>query len=87
MKFLQIALAAGVLIPAGFADAHEHLKSPGQSSIATQRQVCAADFARFCPGQAMGGGRMGRCLISYVANLTPDCADTVHHWCPSGRCP
>ena len=85
-SILTLALMATLAAP-NVVMAHGKLKSVGPSSIETQRQVCAADFSKFCPGQAMGGGRMGRCLINFTSSISNDCADIVHHWCPTGRCP
>ena len=82
-KMSVLLLMIGV-VPAA---AHGRLKSVGATPIEVQRQNCAADFAKFCPGQQMGGGRMGRCLINYMPNLTNACHDTVAHWCPTGKCP
>ena len=85
---MRLGLMTAALAVSTFpAVAHERLKSVGATPIQVQRQVCAADFARFCPGQQMGGGRMGRCLINYMPRLTNECHDTVQHWCPTRRCP
>lgn len=42
-----------------------------------QREACAADFKRLCPGQLPGGGRVRQCFAENVEQLSPLCQEAA----------
>lgn len=58
------------LLPADSA-----LAQQSQPITEEQKQACAADFKRLCPGTMPGGGRVKQCFEDHPEELSPPCAE------------
>ena len=47
--------------------------STGALSHAQAQNPCVNDAAKFCRDVQPGGGRVGRCLIEHITELSPEC--------------
>jgi hypothetical protein len=39
---------------------------------------CQPDIAEFCDGIVPGGGRIVRCLVANIEDISPQCRDGIH---------
>jgi hypothetical protein len=65
-------MSSGILFLALFC-----LSGPALAQTAAQREACQADFEKYCPGVAPGGGRIVECLSQHMQKLTAECQNVV----------
>jgi hypothetical protein len=53
------------------------LSGPALAQTASERAACQADFEKYCPGVAPGGGRIVECLSQHMQKLTAECQKVV----------
>ncbi len=58
------------------------LTGPALAQTASERAACQADFEKYCPGVAPGGGRIIECLAQHMDKLTAECQAVVKAHAP-----
>lgn len=58
------------------------IAGPAMAQTAAEREACQADFEKYCPGVAPGGGRVVACLSKHLDQLTPQCKTVVEAHMP-----
>lgn len=52
-------------------------EKPPNAAVAAVRSACRSDYPQVCAGVPTGGARIGQCLATNAASLSPACKDVL----------